>query len=93
MVKAGFHTHGQEPPRFRPRRPLLPGHTTGAAGSDGSAAGRFPGVPDMELAAAPDELGAVARFISNAHRHLPVYVNGDSRLDSSENPGVVRAKE
>ncbi|MFI9532326.1 cytochrome P450 [Nocardia fusca] len=32
--------------------------------------------PDMELAAAPEELGVVPSFISNGHHHLPVYLNG-----------------
>lgn len=35
--------------------------------------GRF---PDMELAAAPEELGVVPSFISNGHHRLPVYPNG-----------------
>jgi cytochrome P450 len=32
--------------------------------------------PDMELAAAPEELGVVPSFISNGHHRLPVYLNG-----------------
>lgn len=32
--------------------------------------------PDMELAAAPEELGVVSSFVSNGHHHLPVYLNG-----------------
>jgi hypothetical protein len=33
--------------------------------------------PDMELAAAPEELGVVPSFISNGHHRLPVYLNGE----------------
>lgn len=36
----------------------------------------FARFPDMELAVPPEELGAVASFISNGHRHLPVYLHG-----------------
>ncbi|MGW0183524.1 cytochrome P450, partial [Nocardia sp. NPDC003345] len=36
----------------------------------------FERFPDMELAVPPEELGAVASFISNGHHHLPVYLHG-----------------
>ena len=36
----------------------------------------FARFPEMELAVPPEELGAVASFISNGHRHLPVYPHG-----------------
>ncbi|MGV9817452.1 cytochrome P450 family protein [Nocardia xishanensis] len=35
----------------------------------------FERFPNMRLAAEPEELGAVASFISNGHRRLPVYLN------------------
>ncbi|GAA5051484.1 cytochrome P450 family protein [Nocardia callitridis] len=35
----------------------------------------FQRFPEIELAVAPAELGAVASFISNGHHHLPVYLS------------------
>ncbi|MBF6067868.1 cytochrome P450 family protein [Nocardia farcinica] len=37
----------------------------------------FDRFPNLRLAAAPDELGTVQSFISNGHRHLPVYLTAE----------------
>ncbi|MEU4313963.1 cytochrome P450 [Nocardia sp. NPDC024068] len=81
------NVHGATADEFDPARPVKDHlafgygahHCLGAPLARLEATVALPAVferfPEMALAVPPEELGSVASFISNGHRHLPVYLN------------------